>query len=127
MNIQRLKTQAERLENWDDKTYGRRFNFNQWVIVDEFNIISCDIAGDIALSYSTEEFSLKYGNRYFVFRFAQDYLDLTGRQADWLFLGQFIGDACEDGESLAKITTKDAAKAIRLLVEHGDLALNMMI
>jgi hypothetical protein len=113
MNIERLKIEAERLRNWSNPN--RHFDMRGFVTVMRETPglpcrTSCCIAGDIYLEHSGKLIARKAPSTFEVSEFARQYLDLTERQADWLFCGEFTDNV------LAAITREMAADAIDLLI-----------
>ena len=117
MNIERLKIEAERLRSWDHST--RLFDMSNYVTFTHATrpcMTICCIAGDIYLEHSSfnpfsnGQLDPCHPQNQDVSEFAREYLDLTERQADWLFCGQFTSIPMDE------ITPELAAQAIDLLL-----------
>ena len=117
MNIERLQAEADRLRNWDDSD--RIFNMCIYVRVVESSEpraesseprcqTTCCIAGDI---YLNQKGYFEFSNAD-IHEFALKYLDLTRRQASWLFSGKFTH------RPLSEITPELAAKAIDFMINN---------
>jgi hypothetical protein len=119
MNVERLKAEAERLRNWKDPN--RHFDMRGYIVFtrtspNEPCRTTCCIAGDIFLKHSgfnpfpNGQIDPRPHQNSTVYAFAKDYLDLTERQADWLFDGQFTSLPMDE------ITPELAARAVDLLI-----------
>ena len=117
MNIKRLKIEAERLRSWD---YSKRlFDMSNYVTFTRVSLpckTVCCIAGDLYLEHSSfnpfPNGQLKpcHPQNQDVSGFAKEYLELTEKQAHWLFCGQFTHLPMDE------ITPELAAQAIDLLL-----------
>jgi hypothetical protein len=117
MNIKRLKIEAERLRSWDHSK--RLFDMSNYIAFSRAYLpckTVCCIAGDLYLEHSSfnpfpnGELEPCYPQNQDVSKFAREYLDLTERQADWLFCGEFTDIPMDE------ITPELAAQAIDLLI-----------
>ncbi len=118
MNIERLRTESDRLRDWDNSR--RIFNMSIYVKVVESSEprdawdkprcqTTCCIAGDIYLNEKGY-----YGHSSAdIHEFARQYLGLTGSQASWLFSGKFTH------RPLSEITPELAAKAIDFMITNN--------
>ena len=111
MNIERLKAEAERLRNWDKVNPDIDFNMSQYYEVSPFGTCCC-IAGDIAIAQGILN---KSGSRT-IPSCAQEYLDLTDSQANWLFLAEWA----DDERPLNHITLEEAASSIDYMIAHRE-------
>jgi hypothetical protein len=117
MNIERLKIEAERLRSWDHSK--RLFDMSNYIAFSRAYLpckTVCCIAGDLYLEHSSinpfpnGELEPCYPQNQDVFEFAKEYLELTEKQADWLFFGKFTHLPMDE------ITPELAAQAIDLLI-----------
>jgi len=119
MNVERLKAEAVRLRNWSNPE--RHFNMCSYIVFTSASPnkpcrTACCIAGDIFLEHSgfnpfpNGQLDPRPHQNSTVYAFAKEYLDLTERQADWLFCGQFTSLPMDE------ITPELAADAIDLLI-----------
>jgi hypothetical protein len=118
MNIERLQSEADRLRNWDNS--GRIFNMSIYAKVVESSEpraawdkprcqTTCCIAGDIYLNQKGYNSVSSAG----IHDFALEYLNLTRRQAFWLFSGKFTY------LPLSEIKPELAAKAIDFMITNN--------
>jgi hypothetical protein len=119
MNIERLKIESERLRSWDHSK--RLFDMSNYIAFSRAYLpckTVCCIAGDLYLEHSSfnpfpnGELEPCYPQNQDVSEFAKEYLELTEKQAHWLFCGQFTYLPMDE------ITPELAAQAIDFLINN---------
>ena len=114
MNIERLKAEAERLRNWDKVNPDIEFDMGQYYESNDLCGTCCCIAGDIAIMQGILNDDFRGG----IHSCAREYLDLTAKQANWLFLAEWADDS--DERYLEQITLEEAASSIDYMIAHRE-------